>query len=61
MLKATLSTVVGISEEVAVKRMKSTMPFETALCDMKSEIKIMTELNHKNIVQIKGFVEGAST
>ena len=34
------------------------MSINTALRDMRCEIKIMTKLNHKNIVQIKGFVEG---
>lgn len=57
-LKATLTSGIGLIEEVAVKRIKNTMHLETAFQDLKYEIKIMTELHHQNIVQIKGFVEG---
>jgi serine/threonine protein kinase len=57
-LKATLTSGIGLIEEVAVKRIKNTTHLETAFQDLKYEIKIMTELHHQNIVQIKGFVEG---
>ncbi|CAG2182883.1 unnamed protein product, partial [Oppiella nova] len=56
-LKATLTHCAGLKEEVvAVKRIK-TVPSDSQLRDMKREIEIMKKLSHKNIVEIKGFVE----
>ena len=46
-------------EVVAVKRIKA-VPSDSQLRDMKREIEIMKKLSHKNIVEIKGFVEGLS-
>jgi len=58
-LKATLTLCAGLKEDVvAVKRIKAA-PFNSdTLSDMKREIEIMKKLSHKNIVEIKGFVEG---
>jgi serine/threonine protein kinase len=44
-------------EVVAVKRLKA-VPSDNLLRDIKREIEIMKKLSHKNIVEIKGFVEG---
>ncbi|RWS17732.1 tyrosine-protein kinase JAK2-like protein, partial [Dinothrombium tinctorium] len=44
-------------EIVAVKRIKQIDSSKEGLQDMKREIEIMKKLNHKNIVEIKGFVE----
>lgn len=49
----------GLKEEiVAVKRINPNVPSDLGLQDMKREIEIMKTLIHKNIVEIKGFVEG---
>lgn len=49
----------GLKEEVvAVKRIKVVSSDRDDLRDMKREIEIMKKLSHKNIVEIKGFVEG---
>ncbi|XP_054160186.1 tyrosine-protein kinase JAK2-like [Oppia nitens] len=59
-LKATLTHCAGLKEEVvAVKRIKS-VASDSQLRDMKREIEIMKKLSHKNIVEIKGFVEDLS-
>ena len=58
-LKATLTMCAGLKEEVvAVKRIKAISSDRYDLRDMKREIEIMKKLSHKNIVEIKGFVEG---
>ncbi len=57
-MKATLTLCAGLKEEVvAVKRIKA-VPSDSQLRDMKREIEIMKKLSHRNIVEIKGFVEG---
>lgn len=59
MLKAEYIKWSGLEKEiVAVKRISQSAPCETSLKDMRREIEIMKQLNHRNIVEIKGFVEG---
>lgn len=49
----------GLKQEVvAVKRINPNVPSDLGLQDMNREIEIMKGLIHKNIVEIKGFVEG---
>lgn len=58
-MKAIYTQFSGLKEEiVAVKRLKEMISCELGSQDMKREIEIMKKLNHKNIVEIKGFVEG---
>lgn len=58
-LKATLTHCSGLtSEEVAVKRIKMSNQPHECFADLKREIEIMKNLRHKNIVEIKGLVEG---
>lgn len=57
-IKAVLTKWSGLqTEEVAVKRINPSINLNLGVKDMKREIDIMKQLNHKNIVEIKGVVE----
>lgn len=57
-VKATLTRWCGLKTEiVAVKKINPTVPLDLGIRDMRREIEIMKQLSHKNIVEIKGFVE----
>ena len=48
----------GVGVSVAVKRINPSMNSEIGTRDLKREFEIMKKLDHENIVEIKGFVEG---
>ena len=57
-VKAVLTKWCGLETEVvAVKRINQNVPIDSGLKDMRREIEIMKKLSHRNIVEIKGFVE----
>jgi serine/threonine protein kinase len=57
-IKAVLTKWSGLQTEVvAVKRMNPTINHHLGTKDMRREIEIMKQLNHKNVVEIKGVVE----
>lgn len=57
--KATLTQWSGLGKEtVAVKSLKKSNFSMSGFVDLQREISIMKSLQHKNIVEIKGVVEG---